>query len=52
LLLCPVDPLDPFAHKVSFADTMQEVGTCSEIGIDILQQGGNAADGESAFSAR
>lgn len=24
----------------------QEVGTCSEIGIDILQQGGNAADGE------
>lgn len=28
------------------ADSSQEVGTCSEIGIDILQQGGNAADGE------
>ena len=25
---------------------VSEVGTCSEIAIDILEQGGNAADGE------
>lgn len=24
----------------------QEVGTCSEVGVDILAQGGNAADGK------
>ena len=29
-----------------------EIGTCSEIAIDILEQGGNAADGEEALVTR
>lgn len=29
----------------------QEVGTCSEIGVDILMKGGNAVDGEFSCDA-
>lgn len=31
---------------------MKEVGTCSEIGVTIINQGGNAADGEDSSQSQ